>query len=168
MARYKTIVLELLQDQYPEYHARLCRDRTLLAILDRLALALKDAHVAWMNELRRASPGCDFAQMASEALELAIEHLRGDLPPESPPAETESPFSLDEAMASVRRATPSASAPSAPKSASPSCPSSSRTGSVNCPHPPILSSRRTPPPLPLPRPISSLPQPRPGPRATAR
>ncbi len=108
MARYKTIVLELLQDQYPALHEKLRRERTLLATLDRLAIQLKDAHVAWMNELRRASPNCDFGRMAGEALELAIEHLRGDLPPESPPDAAESPFSLDEAMASVRRATPSA------------------------------------------------------------
>jgi hypothetical protein len=106
--RYKTLVLELLQDQYPALHEKLRQEQTLLSTLDRLSIELKEAHVAWMNELRRASPDCDFAQIASEALELAIEHLQGDLRPESPPDGTESPFSLDEAMAYVRRATPSA------------------------------------------------------------
>ena len=106
--RYKTIVLELLQEQYPALHEKLRQERTLLTTLDQLAITLKDAHVAWMNELRRARPNCDIAQTASEALELAIEHLQGDLPPESPPDGADTPFSLDEAMAFVRRATPSA------------------------------------------------------------
>ena len=106
--RYKTIVLELLQDRYPALHEKLRQERTLLSTLDRLAIELKNAHVAWMNELRRTSPGCAFAQIANEALELAIDHLQGDLPPESPPEETDTPLSLDEAMAFVRRATPSA------------------------------------------------------------
>lgn len=106
--RYKTIVLELLKDQYPALHEKLRQERKLLATLDRLAMELKDAHVAWMNELRRASPDCDFAQIANEALELAIDHLQGDLPPELPPDETDTPFSLEDAMAFARRATPSA------------------------------------------------------------
>jgi hypothetical protein len=106
--RYKTIVLELLQDQYPALHEELRRERTLLATLDRLAIELKDAHVAWMNELRRASPEGDIRLIANEALELAIEHLQGDLRPESPLDGMESPLSLDEAMAYVRRVTPSA------------------------------------------------------------
>jgi hypothetical protein len=106
--RYKTIVLQLLQDQYPALHEKLRQERTLLSTLDRLAINLKDAHVAWMNELRRARPDRDIPQMATEALELAIDHLQGDLPPESPPDATDTPFSLDEAMAFARRATPSA------------------------------------------------------------
>ena len=55
-----------------------------------------------MNELRRVSPKADLVQIASKALELAIEHLQGDLPSESPPDETEDTFSLDEAMEFVR------------------------------------------------------------------
>jgi hypothetical protein len=106
--RYKTIVLELLKDQYPALHEKLRQQRSLLPTLDRLSQELKNAHVAWMNELRRTSPDCNFAQIANEALELAIDHIQGDLPPESPPDETDTPFSLDEAMAFVRRATPSA------------------------------------------------------------
>jgi hypothetical protein len=106
--RYKTIVLELLQDQYPALHAKLVREKKLLETMDRLAIEMKDAHVAWMNELRRASPDSDIRLIASEALDLAIEHLQGDLPPESPADGTDTAFSLDEAMAFVHRATPSA------------------------------------------------------------
>ena len=106
--RYKTIVHELLQDGYPALHERLRRERTLLMTLDRLAIELKDAHVAWRNRLRRASPGRDYGQIMSEALELAIEHLQGDLPSESPPDGTDTAYSLDEAMEFVRRHSPTA------------------------------------------------------------
>lgn len=101
--RYKTIVLELLQDRYPALHEKLRRERTLLATLDRLAIELKDAHSAWMNQLRRANPGRDYGQIAIEALELATEDLQRRLPSESPPDETDGPLSLDAAMAYLRR-----------------------------------------------------------------
>ena len=101
--RYKTIVLELLQDRYPALHERLRRERTLLMTLDRLAIELKDAHVARMNELRRAGPARNSDQIAIEALELATEDLQRRLPSESPPDETAEALSLDAAMAYLRR-----------------------------------------------------------------
>ncbi len=102
---YKTIVLELLQEQYPTLHARLCQERKLPKALHQYAIALKKAHVAWMNELRRASPACDQAKIASEALELAIQHLQGDLPSESRPSvPADEGLSLDAAMNYIRRA----------------------------------------------------------------
>jgi hypothetical protein len=105
---YKTIVLELLQEQYPMLHARLCRERRLPQALHSYALALRNAHKAWMDELRRVNPRRDFGQIASEALELAIDHLQGDLPFESPPSASEAQaLSLGQAMAHLR-ATPSA------------------------------------------------------------
>ena len=55
--RYKTIIHELLQDQYPVLHDRLRQQRTLMKALDRYAIDLKNAHVAWMNELRTGEPG---------------------------------------------------------------------------------------------------------------
>jgi hypothetical protein len=106
--RYKTIIHELLQDRYPALHERLRRERTLLATLDRLAIELKDAHSAWMNQLRRANPDRDYGQIASEALELATEDLQRRLPSESPPDETDGPLSLDAAMAYLRSHTPPA------------------------------------------------------------
>lgn len=107
MAAYKTIILELLQEQYPSLHERLCRERTLLATLNRYASELREAHLAWTDELRRASPEAAPSQIASEALELAIEHLQGGLPCESPPSGTpDETFPLDAAMASLRPATP--------------------------------------------------------------
>jgi hypothetical protein len=106
---YKTIVLGLLQEQYPMLHARLCRERRLPRALQAYALALKDAHKAWMDELRRADPRRDFSQIATEALELAIDHLQGDLPCESPPSESDAEaLSLDEAMGYLQAATPRA------------------------------------------------------------
>ncbi len=41
---YKTIVLELLQEQYPALHEKLRKERTLLAALDDYAAALKCRH----------------------------------------------------------------------------------------------------------------------------
>lgn len=106
---YKTIVLELLQEQYPALHSRLLRKRMLLKALNQYAIELRTSHLAWMEELRRASPACEPSQIGSEALELALQHLQGSLPSESPPtgaaAET---FSLDAAMATLRRPMPPA------------------------------------------------------------
>ena len=106
--RYKTIVHELLQDRYPALHERLRRERTLLMTLDQLAIELKDAHVACMRGLRRASPARNYDQIAIEALEQATEDLQRRLPSESPPDETAEPLSLDAAMAYLRSHTPPA------------------------------------------------------------
>jgi hypothetical protein len=108
MAQYKTIVLELLQSQYPELHDQLRATRTLLATLDRLAAGLRTAHFAWMDELRRANPDRDPARISGEALELAIQLLQGDLPPDSTTGDAGGIFSLDAAMASIRPPTPNA------------------------------------------------------------
>ena len=109
MAAYKTIILELLQEQYPSLHDQLRRERTLLATLNRYAVELRTAHLAWTDELRRASPKADPVRISSEALELAIEHLQGSLPCESPlTGEADETFPLDAAMATLSRATPPA------------------------------------------------------------
>jgi hypothetical protein len=109
MAPYKTIVLELLQEQYPGLHERLRRKRKLLETLNRHASELRTAHLAWTDELRRTSAEADPAHISSEALDLAIEHLQGSLACESPPTgEADETFSLDAAMASFRQATPPA------------------------------------------------------------
>ena len=80
---YKTIILELLQDQYPKLHERLRASRTLLSTLDQQATALKRYHEDWMDELSTGEAGQRSGQIASEALELAIERPAGQICPPS-------------------------------------------------------------------------------------
>jgi hypothetical protein len=104
--QYKTIILELLQ-QRPEMHDQLRKNRKLLPALEFYAKELKTSHEAWKETLSQAKPDSDQSQIASEALELALEDLRENLPSESAPDDLE-PFSLDAAMEFIRRHTPSA------------------------------------------------------------
>jgi hypothetical protein len=105
--QYKTIVLGLLK-QRRHLHSRLRKGRMLLAATETYAGELKERHEAWTELLARTRPGSDPAQMASEALELAISELEGCLPPASPSDDSET-RSLDQAMAFIlRRHTPPA------------------------------------------------------------
>ena len=107
MARYKTIVLELLQEQ-PELYERLRSGKRLLTAMDAHAIELKAIHEAWKDRIGRTKPGNDPSQTAAEALELAIEEWRRDrLPCASPKDETE-PMSLDAEMGFIRRHSPPA------------------------------------------------------------
>jgi hypothetical protein len=103
---YKTIVLEMLR-QRPQLHDQLHRQRTLPATMESYAVELKATHETWKERLRQARPGSAECQIASEALELALQDLEEILPNESPPDETET-LSLDAAMAYLRRRTPPA------------------------------------------------------------
>jgi hypothetical protein len=103
--QYKTIVLELLQQQ-PLLHERLRSDRQLLPTMNAYAAELRAKHLAWMETLRRSWPESHPSQIASEALELALEDLQQALQQQFP--EDAEPFSLDNAMAFVRRHTPPA------------------------------------------------------------
>jgi len=106
---YKTIVLRFLRDQRPEVQNLLKRQQMLLPTLDRLATQLKTSHEAYKENLSRSSPGRNMDQIASEALELAIEDMDYALQTEFPPEGTEDePLSLDAAMAFIRRHTPPA------------------------------------------------------------
>jgi hypothetical protein len=106
---YKTIVFELLQEQYPALHEQLRRERMLLKTLDLYATELRTAHLAWMEEIRRASPEFDASQLSSEALELALQYLQGSLPSDSTPTDgAQETFSLDAVMAYVMSHTPPA------------------------------------------------------------
>lgn len=102
---YKTIVLELLEQQ-TEMYEQLRGQRMLLSTTERLALELKASHESWMERLARAMPRSDPSQVSSEALELATEELKNrsfsDLL-----VDQDGP-SLDEAMAYLRRHTPPA------------------------------------------------------------
>ena len=68
----------------------------------RYASELKASHEAWKETLSQAKPGSDPIQIASEALEMAIQELENRLHHASPADESE-PLSLDEAMAYVRK-----------------------------------------------------------------
>jgi hypothetical protein len=99
MAQYKTITLELLQDN-PELYERLRSGKLLLTAMDAYANDLRAGHNAWKARLSQARPGSDPAQIAAEALELAIEGLRRSLSASQTSDET--PLSLDAAMSFIR------------------------------------------------------------------
>jgi hypothetical protein len=100
---YKTIVLELLQER-PQMHEKLRQERQLLATVNRYSKELMASHEELKQQLTQAKPGYDPAQIASQAMELAIQELIERLPSESTPSDEE--LSLDEAIAHVRRPSP--------------------------------------------------------------
>jgi hypothetical protein len=75
---YKTITLELLQDQ-PALYETLRAGRMLLTALDTYAVELRERHLLWIDRLNQARPGSDPRQVSSEALELAIAGLQDHL-----------------------------------------------------------------------------------------
>jgi hypothetical protein len=103
--QYKTIVLELLEQQ-PALHQQLRAKRILLLAVTLYAEELKRKHESWKHKSALMSPASDPQQTASEALELAIEDMTGMLMCEALPGGNE-PLSLDDAMAFIRRHTPS-------------------------------------------------------------
>src|SRR5262245_25862460 len=104
---YKSIVLDLLLDQYPTLYEDLRRRRDLLQAVDRYSIDLKARHDLWTDQLAKARPAASPTQIASEALEVAIEELRNHLSAESQIRSTSAePLSLDEAIASIRRHPP--------------------------------------------------------------
>ena len=68
--QYKTIVLELLQQQ-TELHEQLRLTRRLFPTMEALAKDLKARHETWKQELQALQPSSDPIQIASEALEMA-------------------------------------------------------------------------------------------------
>ena len=104
--QYKTISLALLQE-HPGLYERLRSSKMLLTAMDVYAIELKDLHEAWIGMIRQESASSDPRQIASAALELAIEGLRDRLLCASPKDETE-PMPLDATMTFIRRHTPPA------------------------------------------------------------
>ena len=102
---YKTITLALIRENR-ELHERLRWERTLLSTLNTLAEALKSRHEAWIEIIARKRPGSGSSQIASDALEIAIQELQERLRSDSLPSADER--SLDAAMAYLHRHTPSA------------------------------------------------------------
>jgi hypothetical protein len=100
--QYKTIMLELVQ-QSQELHHELRTRKQLLPAIDRTASELKDRHTYWISRLSQEQPERASEQIASAALEIAVQEMRDALPdgllPTDPLSE---PFSLDAAMASLR------------------------------------------------------------------
>ena len=99
---YKTITLELIREN-PALYERLRSSKQLLPAMDAYAIDLKDSHEAWKTQLSQAMPGNDPRQIASEAMELAVQELRDHLPSDSPANEAD-PLSLDAAMSFIRKA----------------------------------------------------------------
>lgn len=105
MPPYKTIVLHLLQD-HPALHDRLCRSRTLLATVETMGAGLKACHQEWARQLTKSRPNSNPAQIASEAMELAMKDLQDSLPPTSLASDDPETFSLDAAMSFLHRHMP--------------------------------------------------------------
>ncbi len=85
---YKTIVLELLQ-QRPALREQLRKTRELMPTLKDRAAELKTRHQAWIEALRQRRPKTDPSQLSSEAMEMAIEEMKGHLSDDSPSNESE-------------------------------------------------------------------------------
>ena len=94
---YKTIVLELLQNRQ-ELHEKLRLSRSLLTTLNLYSSHLKANHEAWMDRLSRAKPGSERSQLASEALEIAVQEMEDSMGTSDSLLETEA-LTLDGAMA---------------------------------------------------------------------
>lgn len=99
--QYKTIVLELLQQQ-TQLHEQLRQNRRLMPAMEALARELKASHDEWKESISQARPGSEPSQIAAEAMELAVKELRDRLQSASPDSED---FNLDAAMASLRNPT---------------------------------------------------------------
>jgi hypothetical protein len=79
----------------------------LLPTLERYAADLTALHNHWTQTLSRERPESAPSQIASEALELALQELWDALPAASAPNDdSREALSLDAAMAHIRRHTP--------------------------------------------------------------
>lgn len=104
--KYKTICLQMIQDR-PEMYDHLLKNRNLLPTLEHYASQFRTSHLDWIELLSQSRPDSDASQIASEALEIALQELEDSLPPVSPQDEDE-PLSLDAAMAFITRRTQTA------------------------------------------------------------
>jgi hypothetical protein len=104
--QYKTIVLELIQENSGLYE-ELRSSKRLLPAIDAYSIELRTSHHIWMEAMALQRPGGDPSQVSSEALELAIHDLTGHLPFASPVAGA-NPVSLDGAMNFLRKHSPTA------------------------------------------------------------
>ena len=103
---YKTIVLGLLE-QRPEIHDQLRKSRMLLKAMEFYAGELKALHEGWTRHLSERRPDSDESQIASEALEIALQELEGCLPAASSPEASGQP-TVEDLLAFLKEATPPA------------------------------------------------------------
>jgi hypothetical protein len=94
---YKTIALELLEQNQPLYH-HLRRCRTLLATVERSAAELRTSHREWITRLAETGRAGSSEQTSSEAMEVAVAELTERLRHESEGHAGDGP-SLPSAMA---------------------------------------------------------------------
>ena len=104
--QYKTIVLELLQQQ-PQIYDQLRKDRKLLTTMEQFARELKTSHEGWTRLLIPLRPGMAPVQIALEALETAVREMEDRLSAASSQDDSEALF-LDAAMLFLRHPTRSA------------------------------------------------------------
>jgi len=100
MQQYKTLTLQLLRNNRKIYH-RLKQTRKTLPTLDLYSKELKRSHEGWKDSLSESRPGSDPSQIASEAMELALQELEDRLQSELLPAGRES-LTLDGAITYLR------------------------------------------------------------------
>jgi len=101
---YKTIVLEMLQDR-PQLHDELRRQKLLLKTMEFYAGELKSLHEGWKQHMAETRPESDESQIASQALELALQELEDSLPSASS-SEGEDRPSLDDLTTFLTAHTP--------------------------------------------------------------
>jgi hypothetical protein len=104
---YKTIVLELLQDEaHQTLHEKLRVNRKLLEAVNTLATHLKARHEFWMRKLSQSRQAFELSQHSSSALEMAVQELRDALPAEKTydPSDT---LNLADATSFISRFSPS-------------------------------------------------------------
>src|SRR5262249_49755533 len=102
--QYKTMVLELMK-QRPALWERLRRKRKIMRALAIYANDLKARHEAWKSQLAQARPASHPHQLASEALEIALQELEAFLGP-VPAREASEPPSPDGARTPLRGRNP--------------------------------------------------------------
>jgi hypothetical protein len=87
--------------EYPALYEQLHSSKRLLPAIDQYAIELKTLHNYWKDQLSLRRLESHPAQLASEAMELAVETMTSRLRYASP-ADAEEPLSLDAAMSFIR------------------------------------------------------------------
>jgi hypothetical protein len=100
MQQYKTLTLQLLR-QHRQIYNHLKQTRKVPQTLDLYSRELKLSHEDWKDSLSESRAGSDPSQIASEALELALQDLEERLS-ELPPDGSES-LTLDDAAINYLR-----------------------------------------------------------------